>query len=129
MSTLTIADEHLDNSGLAATSRVNAINNRSIEHLDAAISDDLLVFSNGDRSVMRPSVVSSCPAALCFFICALFFHASRYTRRCLESNYHLMECGMMKEAIAELCDVEVICARVKAGVLSTTVKQLSDLCS
>ena len=36
---------------------------------------------------------------------------------------------MLKEAIAELCDVEGICARVKAGVLSTAVKQLADLCS
>ena len=40
-----------------------------------------------------------------------------------------MECGMLKEAIAELCDLEGICARVKAGVLSTAVKQLADLCS
>ena len=30
---------------------------------------------------------------------------------------------------AELCDLEGICARVKAGVLSTAVKQLADLCS
>ena len=43
--------------------------------------------------------------------------------------YHLIECGMLKEAVAELCDVEGICARLKAGVLSTAVKQLADLCS
>jgi len=47
----------------------------------------------------------------------------------MESVYLLIESGMFKEAVDELCDIEGICARAKAGpgVVHTTIAYLEKL--
>ena len=49
------------------------------------------------------------------------------SRRCVEAAYHMIRCGMLVEAISELCRPEVICAYCKVGLGPTLVQHLNDL--
>ena len=49
------------------------------------------------------------------------------TRRGVEAGAHLLRAGLFVEMVRELCSLESVCARAKAGELFTMLQQLIDL--
>ena len=49
------------------------------------------------------------------------------TRRCVEAGAHLLGAGLFIAMVRELCSLESVCARAKAGELFTMLQQLIDL--
>ena len=48
-------------------------------------------------------------------------------RRCVEAGAHLLGAGLFVEMVRELCSLESVCARAKAGELFTMLQRLIDL--
>ena len=54
-------------------------------------------------------------------------HCNVNYRRCQQGAYHLIRAHMFPEAVAELCNLEVVCANLRCGRGSETLQNLVDL--